>query len=133
MHSKHHQQMAEPCPAPSSLRALAKLKRWLHGTALLGLVCSSSLALADGDEHRSGALRLTGSIPIPTTLAPLHGWDISWIDADTQQFFLADRSNKSVDVRQCVGQVVCGSTRLDLLSLRREQDRSMNAAERMAT
>ena len=35
---------------------------------------------------------------VPSSLAALHGFDISWIDADTQRFYLADRSNKAIDV-----------------------------------
>jgi len=96
MHSKLLSTMGVPFPLDSSSRRLGKVRRSLCQAALA--VCIAGPALADGGERNSGALRLTGAIPIPTTLAPLHGWDISWLDADTQQFFLADRSNKSVDV-----------------------------------
>ena len=65
--------------------------------AALTTVCSLGAARAD-DDHRTGALRLVDSIPIPSSLAALHGFDISWIDADTQRFYLADRSNKAIDV-----------------------------------
>ena len=65
--------------------------------AALTTVCWLGAARAD-DDHRAGALRLVDSIPIPSSLAALHGFDISWIDADTQRFYLADRSNKAIDV-----------------------------------
>jgi hypothetical protein len=55
-------------------------------------------ALADNDGKNAGAVQLLNTIPIPVTAAALHGFDISWIDADTQRFYLADRSNKAVDV-----------------------------------
>lgn len=53
-------------------------------------------ALADNDGQNAGAVRLLSTIPIPG--AALHGFDISWVDADTQRYYLADRSNKAVDV-----------------------------------
>ena len=53
-------------------------------------------AFADNEDHKAGAVRLLGSIPIPG--AALHGFDISWVDADTQRYYLADRSNSAVDV-----------------------------------
>jgi len=66
--------------------------------ALLGVCCAAGPALADNDDHESGAVHLRYTIPIPSKLAPLHGWDIAWLDSSTQRFYLADRSNKSVDV-----------------------------------
>ncbi|HEX2831084.1 MAG TPA: hypothetical protein VHP37_32415 [Burkholderiales bacterium] len=38
------------------------------------------------------------SIPIPPSLAPLRSFDISWVDVTSQRYYLADRSNKTVDV-----------------------------------
>lgn len=95
MRSKLLSPVDVPCALDSFSRRFVKV-RWSVCQAALAM-CIAGPAVADS-EHDSGALRLTGAIPIPATLAPLHGWDISWIDADTQQFFLADRSNKSVDV-----------------------------------
>src|SRR5260221_13967175 len=68
----------------------------LCSAALIGL-SGAGPALAD-DHDTAGTLRLFGTIPIPTNLAPLHGWDISWLDPSTQRYYLADRSNSSVDV-----------------------------------
>ena len=55
-------------------------------------------AFADNEDHTAGAVRLLSTIPIPGTATALHGFDISWVDADTQRYYLADRSNKAVDV-----------------------------------
>ena len=65
---------------------------------VLAAACGSGSALAENDEHKPGAVRLHHTIPIPGNLAALHGFDISWLDAATQRLYLADRSNKSVDV-----------------------------------
>src|SRR3989442_11559287 len=37
------------------------------------------------------AITLLGTIAVPTSLKPLHGWDISWLDADTQLLYVADQ------------------------------------------
>jgi hypothetical protein len=49
-------------------------------------------------DERSGAVRLLTTVPVPGTLQPLRAFDISWLDAARQLYFLADRSNASVDV-----------------------------------
>lgn len=54
----------------------------------------SGAALADD----GGAVKLLTTIPYPSTLAALHAFDISWVDADSQLYYLGDRSNASVDV-----------------------------------
>src|SRR5262245_1950018 len=54
------------------------------------------LALADEHERDKGAVKLLTTIPIPN--AALHSFDISWVDASTQRYYLADRSNKAIDV-----------------------------------
>ena len=48
------------------------------------------------DGNDSGAVRLLASIPVPGNA--LRGFDISWVDASTQRYYLADRSNKAIDV-----------------------------------
>src|SRR5262249_36192906 len=50
-----------------------------------------------------GALRLLETIPIPgtganTTNGKLYSFDISFVDPSTQTYYLADRSNVTVDV-----------------------------------
>src|SRR5438874_7139912 len=79
-------------------RASLVVRASLCVAVVAGSVCAAGSALADNDDHKAGALRLIHTIPIPSNLAALHGWDISWMDAGTQRFYLADRSNKSVDV-----------------------------------
>ncbi len=74
----------------------AALRTALVLAATLAATLATPPALA-GDEG-GGTLRLLRTIAIPTTLAPLHGWDISWLDARTQRYYLADRSNSAVDV-----------------------------------
>ena len=68
--------------------------------SLLAGLCTAALcagpALADNDDHKGGAVRLLGTIPIPG--AAMKAFDISWIDADTQTYYLADRSNAAIDV-----------------------------------
>ena len=69
---------------------------------LAGVLCAGALsagaALAGEPGRNGGAITLLGTIAVPTSLKPLHGWDISWLDADTQLLYVADRSNRSVDV-----------------------------------
>jgi hypothetical protein len=80
----------------SSLRCLTR--DW-PGSLLLGLfaaIACAGPALADDDGSDSGAVRLLSTIPVPGNA--LRGFDISWVDASTQRYYLADRSNKAVDV-----------------------------------
>jgi hypothetical protein len=65
---------------------------------LLAGLFASALCAGPALADDAKAVRLLNTIPIPVTAAALHGWDISWVDADTQRFYLADRSNKAVDV-----------------------------------
>src|SRR5215472_19035994 len=54
-----------------------------------------------GDDR---AVRLLDVIPVPeipannNTAHALYSYDISWVDQDRQLYFLADRSNKAVEV-----------------------------------
>jgi len=69
----------------------------------------AQLALLAGMGAASAAeLKQIATIPIPG--APLTSFDISFVNQKTQQYFLADRSNKSIDVvdtktNKFVGQV----------------------------
>ncbi|MDB5811744.1 MAG: hypothetical protein JWN94_3866 [Betaproteobacteria bacterium] len=67
----------------------------LSVTVLAAATAFTGLAQADEGEG-GGAVRLLKTIPIPGT--PLRGFDISWVDAATQTYYLADRSNAAVDV-----------------------------------
>ena len=63
---------------------------------MLGVGIPSALADDNQDnEDNSGAVRLIASIPVP---GKMYVFDISWVDADTQLYYLADRSNAAVDV-----------------------------------
>src|SRR5438876_7118213 len=77
-----------------ALRANSASSRLLAGLFAAALCVGP--ALADNGGQNAGAVRLLSTIPIPG--AALHGFDISWVDADTQRYYLADRSNKAVDV-----------------------------------
>lgn len=71
----------------------------LHRSALV-LIVSGALSVHaaaradDGDDGKPIALLAT----VPTPGTPLVAFDISWIDADTQTYYLADRSNAAIDV-----------------------------------
>lgn len=56
---------------------------------------------ARADGNGGGAVKLLTTVPIPNTATnPNHltSFDISFLDADTQLYYLADRSDKAVDV-----------------------------------
>jgi len=58
---------------------------------------------ADEKGRRNEAIQLLKTIPVPvhsgnTTAGKLYSFDISFVDSTTQLYFLADRSNKVVDV-----------------------------------
>ncbi len=82
--------------------ASALQRRALHAPAFTLLAVLFAVALcagparADDDGEDGGAVRLLTTIPIPGTA--LRGFDISWVDASTQRYYLADRSNQAVDV-----------------------------------
>src|SRR5437879_6990271 len=58
----------------------------------------------DRDNGRvKGPVKLLKTIPVPVsavngTAGALYSFDISFVDAVTQTYYLADRSNKAVDV-----------------------------------
>jgi hypothetical protein len=57
---------------------------------------SAGPALAHDGDRGDGALRLITTIPIPGEA--MKTFDISWVDAQSRRYFLADRSNKAIDV-----------------------------------
>ena len=63
---------------------------------LLGALSLATCAAAFADDHDAGAVQLLGAIPVPGV--QMKAFDISWVDADTQLYYLADRSNSAVDV-----------------------------------
>jgi hypothetical protein len=62
---------------------------------LVLLGCGHLLA---GRPARAGDYGLVDVILLPTSANTLFSFDISWVDADTQRYYLADRNNAAVDV-----------------------------------
>jgi hypothetical protein len=54
-------------------------------------------ARADDGGRGRGAVKLLASVPLPAG-NHMTVFDISWVDADTELYYLADRSDKAVDV-----------------------------------
>jgi hypothetical protein len=79
-----------------SAKLATTLRAAFCSVALAGAVFGTAPALAD-DGH-GGALRLIKTVPFPASVPALHGFDISWIDAATQRYYLADRSGAAIDV-----------------------------------
>ena len=91
--------MARSGVARRSLMVSAALL--LGGLALL----SGNLATAWGENagKNDRAVRLVATVPIPgtaanTTAGNMYVFDISWVDQQTQTYYLADRSNAVVDI-----------------------------------
>jgi hypothetical protein len=88
----------------------AALRRSLRFSALTAaaLLLIGNAAWADGNKGgKEGkddrAVRLLKTIPVPGTAdnvtnGKLYSFDISWVDQETQTYYLADRSNKRIDV-----------------------------------
>ena len=70
----------------------------LLGSALAVSLCAIPAFADNGDDNNNGAIRLLRTIPMPGNFTPLRSFDISWVDAATQRYYLADRSNAGVDV-----------------------------------
>jgi hypothetical protein len=74
--------------------------------ALAGALSAAAagVALADDDARTAPAYKLLTTIPVPINPAAappstgMRSFDISWVDAATQLYYLADRSNQAVDV-----------------------------------
>ena len=90
--SRHHPAKGGVAAAPRRL-----LRITVPFALAVGLCASTALAWDDGDDHQGGGtVKLLTTIPIPGTA--LKTFDISWVDADTRRYFLADRSNQAIDV-----------------------------------
>src|SRR5947207_10484191 len=73
--------------------------------ALAGALSATAagITFADDDARTAPAYKLLTTIAVPptannTTGGQMRSFDISWFDAHTQLYYLADRSNKAVDV-----------------------------------
>lgn len=75
-----------------------RLAAILATSALFGAASLATSGAALADDRNGGAVKLLTTIPYPSNLSALHAFDISWVDADTQLYYLGDRSNASVDV-----------------------------------
>lgn len=67
---------------------------------LAGVLISAGPGQADDGK---GAVKLLKTIPVPvnaanTTAGAMYSFDISFVDPSTQTYYLADRSNRAVDV-----------------------------------
>src|SRR5215510_11753844 len=58
------------------------------------LLCAGT-GRAEEREGDRGTVRLLATVPVPGHLV---AFDISWVDPDTQRYYLADRSNNAIDV-----------------------------------
>jgi hypothetical protein len=65
-------------------------------TLILALLSASAAALALPSAANAGELRQIGTISIPGEA--LDSFDISFVDQRTNRYFLADRSNKAIDI-----------------------------------
>ena len=65
---------------------------------LVGLAVVLTVGAVSAEEHgrNRGPISLLTTVPIPSS--PLVVFDISWVDPDTQRYYLADRSNAVIDV-----------------------------------
>jgi hypothetical protein len=70
------------------------MRRIVSLSFFVSLVIFAGPARAD-EDGRGSAVRLLASIPVPGQLVI---FDISWLDADTRLYYLADRSNNAIDV-----------------------------------
>src|SRR5215813_5258137 len=83
--------------------ALQKCFRTATLLAALVAVLLPVTVWGDGEDGK-GAVRLLKVIPVPVragvnnTAGALYSFDISWVDQATQTYYLADRSNRAVDI-----------------------------------
>src|SRR6266568_4390727 len=61
--------------------------------SIISLALTNSIAAAHRDDGAYGQIAL---ISVPG--APLNSFDISWVDRPSQTYYLADRSNKGIDI-----------------------------------
>jgi hypothetical protein len=91
----------------SVLKKYCRTTAWLAASvAVLAPVAHVTAAGPGGNEgvDDRGAVRLLKIIPVPVragvnnTAGALYSFDISWVDQATQTYYLADRSNRAVDI-----------------------------------
>ncbi len=94
--------------ASSAHAFFAVLQKYFRSAALLAAVVAVLLPVGNaawGNEGADdkGAVRLLKTIPVPVTTVnntagALYSFDISFVDQSTETYYLADRSNRVVDV-----------------------------------
>jgi len=93
------------------LSLLRYRRQWAWGALVSLLLLPIGQAALGDDDHGRGrgeaggdrALRLLTLVPVPvsplnTTAGAMYSFDISYVDQATQTYYLADRSNKAVDL-----------------------------------
>ena len=92
---------------PGLTATCGRLLAWGALVSLLALPPGRTAAAEDGGHGREAgadrALRLLTLVPIPVstmnnTAGAMYSFDISYVNQSTQTYYLADRSNKTVDV-----------------------------------
>jgi len=78
------------------IREHRPLSLWSVIIVVAVIVSTVPLAAADDHGRNLGPVKLLTTVPIPNK--PLIVFDISWVDPDTQRYYLADRSNAVIDV-----------------------------------
>src|SRR5262249_10468043 len=68
--------------------------KWI--VLLVATVSAIALGSVGSAEAGTAKLKQIGTISNPA--GPIDGFDISFVDQKTQRYYLADRSNKSIDV-----------------------------------
>src|SRR5215470_7152357 len=87
-----------------SFRSLAVVAVIAAAFVLVGNAAwTADRRVSKGPSRVQGAVRLLKTVPIPvssfnTTAGALYSFDISWVDQTTGTYYLADRSNKAVDM-----------------------------------
>jgi hypothetical protein len=83
----------------------ATVKKYLWPVVLAAAIAPALLSVgnAGAASKNDRAVRLLATIPVPvttdnTTAGGLYSFDISWVDQTTGMYYLADRSNKRVEI-----------------------------------
>jgi hypothetical protein len=75
---------------------MAEKNRLAVGRLLVLIVSAVVLTATVAVAENRGPVTLLRTVPIPNS--PLVVFDISWVDPDSQRYYLADRSNAAIDV-----------------------------------
>ena len=87
---------------------LRRRSRWASGGVLALVVATAGFATvaaspagqhqSEADHGQHQAFHHVATVTLPAPLVNPTSFDISWVDAATQTYYLADRTNKSIDV-----------------------------------